>query len=65
MSWHIHARCPEWRRQGLARLLTQEIMSWTREQQLDRLVLHASREARPLYERLGFVLTNEMRFAGD
>lgn len=56
---------PEWRRRGLARLLMQEILSWTHAEQLDRLVLHASREARSLYERLGFVLTNEMRFAGD
>ena len=28
------------------------------------LVLHASRDARGLYEKLGFVPTNEMRFAG-
>ncbi len=28
-------------------------------------VLHASPDGRPLYEPLGFVATNEMRFAGD
>jgi hypothetical protein len=31
----------------------------TREQRLDRLVLHT------LYECLGFIATNEMKFAGD
>lgn len=30
-----------------------------------RLVLHASPDARPLYERLGFEPTNEMRFTGE
>ena len=28
-------------------------------------VLHASAEGRALYERLGFVATNEMRFSGS
>jgi GNAT superfamily N-acetyltransferase len=56
---------PEWRRRGLALLLMQELIRWVQDEQLDRLVLHASAEARPLYERLGFVLTNEMRFAGE
>lgn len=54
---------PEWRRRGLAQLLMHEILRWSRDEQLDRLVLHASDEARPLYERLGFELTNEMRYA--
>jgi len=34
-------------------------------ERLDRLVLHASAEGRGLYERLGFIATNEMRFAGE
>jgi hypothetical protein len=29
-----------------------------------RLVLHASDDGRALYESLGFVATNEMRYAG-
>jgi GNAT superfamily N-acetyltransferase len=53
---------PEWRRRGLAQLLMQEILRWARAEQLDRLVLHASSAARPLYEGMGFVATNEMRF---
>jgi GNAT superfamily N-acetyltransferase len=54
---------PEWRRRGVARLLLQRIVNWSREQQLDRLVLHASDAGRPLYEQLGFVATHEMRLA--
>jgi GNAT superfamily N-acetyltransferase len=53
---------PEWRRQGLGALLMKQIIDWSREQKLDRLVLHAAENARPLYERLGFVATNEMKF---
>ena len=53
---------PEWRRKGIAGLLLTRIIDWAREQKLDRLVLHASQQGRSLYERLGFVLTNEMRF---
>lgn len=56
---------PEWRRRGLAMLLMQEIILWARTEQLDGLVLHASAEAQSLYERMGFVATNEMRFDGD
>lgn len=56
---------PEWRRRGLALLLMKEILGWARTEQLDQLVLHASSEARRLYERMGFVATNEMRFAGE
>jgi GNAT superfamily N-acetyltransferase len=53
---------PEWRRRGLAALLIKRIITWTREQGIDSLVLHASDEGRALYERLGFIATTEMRF---
>ena len=56
---------PEWRHQGVAMLLLERIVQWARAERLDRLVLHASEAGRPLYERLGFVGTNEMRFAGE
>ena len=55
---------PEWRRQGIAEQLLTEIINWSKEQKLDRLVLHASEEGRRLYEQLGFVSTNEMRLQG-
>jgi GNAT superfamily N-acetyltransferase len=46
-------------------LLLQRIIDWARAERLDRLVLHASEAGRSLYERLGFVGTNEMRLAGE
>jgi RimJ/RimL family protein N-acetyltransferase len=56
---------PEWRKRGVASLIMDEILRWAREEELDRLVLHASDEARSLYERMGFIATNEMRFGGQ
>jgi len=56
---------PAFRRQGLARRLIQEILAWAQESKLDSLVLHAAPDGRPLYEQMGFVPTNEMRFTGD
>jgi len=55
---------PAWRRRGLARRLMQEILAWAPAAGISRLVLHASADGRPLYEGLGFVTSNEMRFAG-
>ena len=56
---------PEWRRRGVAALLLEEIIKWSRKERLDRLVLHASEEGRALYDRLGFVPGNEMRFVDE
>jgi GNAT superfamily N-acetyltransferase len=56
---------PQWRRRGIAGLLVQEIIIWSRKEQLDRFILHASDEGRSIYERLGFVVSNEMRFVGS
>lgn len=53
---------PVWRRRGLATCLMERIIDWARAERLDRLVLHASDEGRVVYERLGFIQTNEMRF---
>ena len=55
---------PEWRRRGLAKLLMNTIIAWSREQNLDGLVLHASDDGRALYEQLGFVPTTEMSLGG-
>jgi GNAT superfamily N-acetyltransferase len=52
---------PEWRRRGLAALLIKRIIDWTREEAVESVVLHASKEGRGVYERLGFVATTEMR----
>jgi GNAT superfamily N-acetyltransferase len=55
---------PEWRRRGLAKLLTEQIIAWSRGQQLDGLILHASDDGLGLYEKLGFVPTTEMSLGG-
>jgi GNAT superfamily N-acetyltransferase len=49
-----------WRRKGLAELVMRTIIEWSRENRVASLVLHASSMGRPLYERMGFVDTNEM-----
>jgi GNAT superfamily N-acetyltransferase len=56
---------PQWRRRGIAGLLIKEIITWSKDEHLDRLLLHASDEGRSLYERLGFIAGNEMRLVGD
>jgi len=56
---------PDFRRLGAARALMNEILAWARREKLESLVLHAAPDGRALYESLGFVDTNEMRFAGD
>jgi GNAT superfamily N-acetyltransferase len=56
---------PQWRERGIASLLIKEIIIWSNNEQVDRLVLHASDEGRSIYERLGFIASNEMRFVGD
>lgn len=56
---------PEWRRRGLAELLMEHVLAWAREHGMGSVVLHASAEGRPLYERIGFVATNEMRYTGE
>ncbi len=55
---------PQWRRRGIAGLLMKEIITWSKNERLDRLLLHASDEGRSVYERLGFIAGNEMRFVG-
>lgn len=56
----VHA----WRRRGVARLLMNTIIEWAGQNGIVHLVLGASTEGRPLYEKLGFVPTREMRYTG-
>jgi GNAT superfamily N-acetyltransferase len=53
-----------WRRRGLAALLMTHVLEGARAHHLGSIVLHASRDGRALYESLGFVPTNEMRYSG-
>ncbi|HUI22863.1 MAG TPA: GNAT family N-acetyltransferase [Nitrososphaerales archaeon] len=52
----------EFRRQGVASLIVNGALKWCRAQKHDRIVLHASKEGRTVYEGLGFEPSNEMRF---
>jgi GNAT superfamily N-acetyltransferase len=50
-----------YRRKGLARELMRTAMDWCAREGVGTVILHASDEGRPLYEKLGFEATNEMR----
>jgi ribosomal protein S18 acetylase RimI-like enzyme len=51
---------PTWRRRGIAEALMRAALAVLAERGIRRVVLHASDDGRRLYERLGFVPTNEM-----
>ena len=53
---------PEWRGRGIARALMEKVLDWADGLGYERVVLHASDAARPLYKSLGFAATNEMRW---
>jgi GNAT superfamily N-acetyltransferase len=52
---------PEFRRIGIAGELMKTMIQWCREDGLAAVYLHASKSGKPLYERLGFESSNEMR----
>jgi len=52
---------PAWRRRGVGEALMRSVLTALAQRKVRRIVLHASDEGRRLYERLGFVSTNEMR----
>jgi GNAT superfamily N-acetyltransferase len=54
---------PDVRGMGIARALMATLLQWATDQGYDRVLLHASDAGRPLYESLGFVATNEMRWS--
>ena len=56
---------PEFRKRGIARQIMLTILERLKEQGLRAVNLHASAEGRPLYEKLGFEATNEMRLRFD
>ena len=45
---------PQWRRRGLARLITATLMGWFREREVGAVELHATPEAAALYRSFGF-----------
>ncbi|MBH8564394.1 GNAT family N-acetyltransferase [Nostoc sp. CENA67] len=50
---------PVWRGQGIATALLREIISFVKQTKAKRIWLHASKDGKPLYEKLGFVLTTK------
>jgi GNAT superfamily N-acetyltransferase len=56
---------PEFRRRGVARALMLRAIGCATEHAASLVTLHASDLGKPLYERLGFTLTDEMRFFTD
>jgi GNAT superfamily N-acetyltransferase len=54
-----------WRRRGVAEALLRELLRWCRSNGIENVVLHASADGRPLYRKLGFTPTNEMRYEGE
>jgi GNAT superfamily N-acetyltransferase len=52
---------PAYRRIGIAGALLEVMIKWCREEGFGSVMLHASDQGRPLYQRLGFLPTNEMR----
>lgn len=51
---------PEYRRRGLAQSLTGECMAEARRRGIRVVALHASKKGQPVYEKLGFYMSNEM-----
>ncbi|MFG1445698.1 MAG: GNAT family N-acetyltransferase [Thermoplasmatales archaeon] len=56
---------PEFRRKGVASLIVTEAIRWSRQNNYDRISLHASKEGVQLYKKFGFIQTNEMRLKLD
>ena len=52
---------PDQRGQGLARRLLERVLAECVAREVTMVSLHASEAGRPLYEKLGFRATNEMR----
>ena len=50
----------EWRRRGVAEAMMRAVLDSLAARGIQRIVLHASDDGRRLYDRLGFVPTNEM-----
>ncbi|MGB7416384.1 MAG: GNAT family N-acetyltransferase [Thermosynechococcaceae cyanobacterium] len=58
--WGVYVE-PEHRSQGIGSQLTQKAVDYLQQQHCTRIILHASPSGQPVYERLGFTASNEMR----
>jgi GNAT superfamily N-acetyltransferase len=55
---------PEFRAQGYAKRIVKAAVSWVRAEGYPRFTLHASAMGRPMYEKLGWKRTWEMKLGG-
>ena len=46
--------CPKYRRQGIAKQVMTQLLSYAKEQQIDLVELKATKDGYPLYKQLGF-----------
>lgn len=60
LNVYVH---PDWRRRGVGEALMRTLLDDLARRNIRRIVLHAADAGRRLYERLGFVPTNEMRLS--
>lgn len=56
---------PTWRGRGIARRLLAESIGWARGRGITEVKLHASSQGQAIYDRMGFLETNEMRLLLD
>lgn len=59
LSMYTH---PAWRGKGIASRIVHDLVALCRKQGYPSVVLHASEQGRPVYGRLGFERTWEMRY---
>ncbi len=48
---------PEYRAKGLAALIIKQIINYCRQNQINRITLHASDAGKSIYEKLGFIVS--------
>ncbi len=58
--WNVYVESA-YRHQGIATKLTNESINYLKSLGCTRAILHASPHGKPVYEKLGFVASNEMR----
>lgn len=58
--WGVYVE-PEHRSQGIGSRLTQRAVEYLRSRHCTRVILHASPSGQPIYKKLGFIPSNEMR----
>lgn len=57
--WGVYVE-PNYRRQGIAKQLTNKAIEYLKSKDCTRAILHASPSGKPVYSALGFLPTNEM-----